>query len=61
MQQAVSAETNDMHQPLPYRYVNGVHYSRTLEAWLQKHDAQRRRVLPVLEQAYGGKAEGWTW
>ena len=29
--------------------VNGVHYSRTLEAWLQKQDSQRKEVLSIME------------
>ena len=29
--------------------VNGMHYSRTLEAWLQKQDKQRTEVLPIME------------
>ena len=29
--------------------VNGTHYSRTLEAWLQKQDRQRKEVLPIME------------
>ena len=28
-------------------YVNGVHYSQTLEAWLRKMDVQRREILPI--------------
>ena len=30
-------------------YINGVHYSRTLEAWLQKMDAHRRQILPLFK------------
>ncbi len=42
------------------RYVNGVHYSRTLEAWLRTHDKERRHVSPILDKAYGGPTQGWT-
>ena len=41
-------------------YVNGRHYSRTLEAWLRNHDRHRRRVLALFERAYGaGRALKW--
>ena len=33
--------------------VNGCHYSRTLEAWLDNADARRDQVLEVLAQVYG--------
>lgn len=33
--------------------VNGVHYSLTLEAWLQKMDKNMQKVAPVLADAYG--------
>ncbi len=40
--------------------VKGTHYSRTLEAWLQRQDAARDRLLPILEKAYGqDQAEIW--
>mmetsp|Transcript_7143 Transcript_7143/g.12310 ORF Transcript_7143/g.12310 Transcript_7143/m.12310 type:complete len:358 (+) Transcript_7143:63-1136(+) len=42
-------------------YVNGSHYSKTLEDWLVRHDRQRPGVLPVLAKAYGGDVNGWTW
>jgi cyclopropane-fatty-acyl-phospholipid synthase len=35
--------------------VNGVHYSKTLEAWLQRQDAARADLLPILAKAYGEK------
>lgn len=39
--------------------VNGVHYSRTLEAWLDRQDAAREKLLPILEKAYGRDADIW--
>ncbi|KAG2494249.1 hypothetical protein HYH03_007604 [Edaphochlamys debaryana] len=38
-------------------YVNGRHYSRTLEDWLVKHDRHRREVLSILEGAYRGSRD----
>jgi cyclopropane-fatty-acyl-phospholipid synthase len=36
--------------------VSGTHYHKTCEAWLERLDARRERVLPVLAQAYGRDA-----
>lgn len=33
--------------------VNGAHYGRTLRAWLDRMDAQRDAVLPILAETYG--------
>jgi cyclopropane-fatty-acyl-phospholipid synthase len=35
--------------------VNGIHYSKTLEAWLKKQDASRASVMKTFEQCYGAK------
>ncbi len=32
---------------------NGVHYQRTLEAWLQRHDAARKEILELFRKVYG--------
>jgi cyclopropane-fatty-acyl-phospholipid synthase len=39
--------------------VNGVHYSRTLEAWLDRMDARRSRLMPVFRSVYGDDAPRW--
>jgi cyclopropane-fatty-acyl-phospholipid synthase len=39
--------------------VNGLHYSRTLEAWLANLDRNRKSLLPVFEGIYGAEAERW--
>jgi len=39
---------------------NGVHYQKTLEAWLIALDQRRRDVMPILEATYGtGQGERW--
>ncbi|PXA03920.1 SAM-dependent methyltransferase [Coraliomargarita sinensis] len=40
-------------------FVNGNHYSRTLEAWLQKQDANREDVLQTFRECYGSSAKLW--
>jgi cyclopropane-fatty-acyl-phospholipid synthase len=40
--------------------VNGVHYARTLRAWLDLMDAKKNVVLPMLKKVYG-KGEGARW
>jgi cyclopropane-fatty-acyl-phospholipid synthase len=40
--------------------VDGRHYARTSEAWLQKQDRERDKIWPIFEQAYGaGQARRW--
>jgi len=39
--------------------VNGLHYSRTLEAWLEAMDAQRRQLMPLFEMTYNDDAGRW--
>ena len=50
----------DSHLEVENRWrVNGVHYSRTLEAWLEKMDAARDRLMPLFHSTYGADAERW--
>ena len=40
--------------------VSGLHYRKTLRAWLTRYDRNRSRILPILESVYGpGKAKRW--
>jgi cyclopropane-fatty-acyl-phospholipid synthase len=39
--------------------VNGVHYSRTLDAWLDRMDAHRGRLLPLFRSVYSDDAQRW--
>lgn len=40
--------------------VNGVHYARTLRAWLDRMDERKQSILPMLKTAYGDQ-EGARW
>ncbi len=39
--------------------IPGTHYQRTANAWLAKMDANRNRIMPVLQQTYGADAALW--
>jgi cyclopropane-fatty-acyl-phospholipid synthase len=39
--------------------VNGLHYSLTLEAWLEAMDLDRAVLMPVFAATYGDDAERW--
>jgi cyclopropane-fatty-acyl-phospholipid synthase len=41
--------------------VNGVHYSRTLEAWLELQDQKERDIMPVFEKTYGSPEAARLW
>ena len=40
-------------------WVNGIHYSLTLEAWLQRMDMNSKEVKKLFEQYYPGNATTW--
>jgi cyclopropane-fatty-acyl-phospholipid synthase len=39
--------------------VNGLHYSRTLEAWLAAMDSNREKLMPIFRATYGDDAARW--
>lgn len=39
--------------------LDGTHYQRTANQWLERQDRQRHAVMAVFEQAYGGSAALW--
>lgn len=41
--------------------LNGCHYSRTLEAWLRRHDAAKESILEIFTRTYGSRAAAETW
>ncbi len=41
-------------------WFNGTHYARTLDAWLDRLDANRSAVVEVLRPVYGADAERWV-
>jgi cyclopropane-fatty-acyl-phospholipid synthase len=42
-------------------HVDGRHYQLTSEAWLQKMDASRAALLPVLAETYGAEQSLRWW
>ncbi|TND07669.1 MAG: cyclopropane-fatty-acyl-phospholipid synthase [Bacteroidetes bacterium] len=40
--------------------VNGVHYAKTAEAWLQNMDAHKKEIIPLFENTYG-KSQARKW
>lgn len=40
-------------------YLDGRHYAKTAEAWLENLDARREAVLPILKRAYGNESRKW--
>ncbi len=39
--------------------VNGMHYSKTSEAWLQNMDKHKKEIMPLFEKTYGDQATKW--
>ncbi|MEM7397227.1 MAG: class I SAM-dependent methyltransferase, partial [Verrucomicrobiota bacterium] len=35
--------------------INGIHYSKTLEAWLKRLDARKPEAMSIMEQTYGAR------
>jgi cyclopropane-fatty-acyl-phospholipid synthase len=48
---------NDMRVEESYRW-SGLHYKRTLEAWLMKMDQSRSELMEILENVYGSQDAG---
>jgi cyclopropane-fatty-acyl-phospholipid synthase len=42
-------------------HLNGHHYSRTCEAWLDTMDSKRELIMPVLQKCYGDKDASLWW
>jgi hypothetical protein len=42
-------------------YVNGTHYSRTLEAWLVSHDRFRKAIMPLFAKVGGDTHKSGVW
>lgn len=40
---------------------NGVHYAKTCRAWLERMDAQRNEIMPILAETYGENEAGRWW
>ncbi|MGZ3932026.1 MAG: SAM-dependent methyltransferase [Bacteroidia bacterium] len=41
-------------------HVNGMHYSKTSEAWLKNMDKHKKEIMPLFEQTYG-KDQALKW
>jgi cyclopropane-fatty-acyl-phospholipid synthase len=51
---------NDHHAIEQHWHVNGMHYSKTSEAWLQNMDRHKDKIMPLFEKTYGnGQALKW--
>lgn len=40
-------------------HVNGLHYAKTLNAWLSRYDNNKKRIMPLLRKVYGNDANVW--
>lgn len=41
--------------------IDGTHYQRTLEGWLNILDSKKQQAMPILARAYGGEANALKW
>jgi len=41
--------------------LNGTHYARTAQAWLQNMDQNKEKILPILSKVYGSEATKRWW
>lgn len=41
--------------------VNGTHYAKTCDAWLQRHKAKKREILEIFAQCYGAQDATLYW
>ncbi|HTF05581.1 MAG TPA: class I SAM-dependent methyltransferase [Bacteroidia bacterium] len=51
---------NDHHAIEQHWHVNGMHYSKTSEAWLQNMDRHKQQIMPLFEKTYGN-AQALKW
>jgi cyclopropane-fatty-acyl-phospholipid synthase len=51
---------NDDLKVVNHWHVSGLHYHKTSEAWLQRMDANKARIMPLFEQTYG-KDQAVKW
>ncbi len=42
-------------------YWNGMHYAKTCRAWLERMDARRADIMPILAETYGENESGRWW
>ena len=40
--------------------INGNHYSKTLDSWLNFHDKNESKIIEIFEKCYGKKSKLWS-